>query len=254
MPVGNFGESVGAGQDAAVRAQETSEALAILQRMDEFLGSQARISLSAEIGFEVVQADGQKIEFGGTRRVDVRRPDRIRLESRSRDGEIRFIYINDRRVTGAIPQKNLYSSVEGPSSLVSAIDFLVDEVGIPVPLADLLQPNFYEEVSASVESGALVGEEWMDGTLCDHLAFRGANVDFQIWVSSGASPLPRRVVINYRNEEGVPQFWARYQHWNLAPSLPDELFQFTPPPGATRVSFEELLGRASDGPGGENDE
>jgi hypothetical protein len=61
---------------------------------------------------------------------------------------------------------------------------------------------------------------------CDHLAARTAGgVDFQVWVAQGSEPLPRRIVITYKNENGQPQFWADLSKWNLAPDVSDALFR-----------------------------
>jgi hypothetical protein len=55
---------------------------------------------------------------------------------------------------------------------------------------------------------------------CDHLAVRTAGgVDFQVWIAQGDEPLPRRIVITYKDENGQPQFWADFSNWNLAPEL-----------------------------------
>jgi hypothetical protein len=62
-------------------------------------------------------------------------------------------------------------------------------------------------------------------------------VDFQVWVAQGGEPLPRRIVITYKDETGQPQFWADLSNWNLAPDVSDALFAFAPPNGAERIQF-----------------
>jgi hypothetical protein len=44
--------------------------------------------------------------------------------------------------------------------------------------------------------------------LCDHLAFRQLDTDWQLWVEKGSRPLPRKIVITTRYEVGDPQFSA----------------------------------------------
>jgi hypothetical protein len=84
---------------------------------------------------------------------------------------------------------------------------------------------------------------------CDHLAARtAAGVDFQVWVAQGSEPLPRRIVITYKNENGQPQFWADLSKWNLAPDVSDALFSFTPPNGAERIQFLAEVRDASAAP------
>ena len=70
-------------------------------------------------------------------------------------------------------------------------------------------------------------------------------VDFQVWVAQGSQPLPRRIVITYKEETGQPQFWADLSNWNLAPEVSDTLFTFTPPDGADRIQFLAELSSAA---------
>jgi hypothetical protein len=41
---------------------------------------------------------------------------------------------------------------------------------------------------------------------CDHLAVRtNRGLDFQVWVAQGPEPLPRRILITYKDDPGQPQ-------------------------------------------------
>src|SRR5215471_11170385 len=79
---------------APVRAQQTSaakpeieeKAMAVVKRMAAFLTQAQRFSVAVDIGFDVVQDFGQKIEFGETRQMVFRRPDRVRIDATKRNG------------------------------------------------------------------------------------------------------------------------------------------------------------------------
>jgi hypothetical protein len=60
--------------------------MAVLKRMAEFLSQAQRFSVTVDTGFDVVQDSGQKIEFGETRQIVLRRPDRVRIEATKRNG------------------------------------------------------------------------------------------------------------------------------------------------------------------------
>jgi hypothetical protein len=47
-------------------------------------------------------------------------------------------------------------------------------------------------------------------------------------------------VITYKTEDEVPQYAVTISKWNLRAKLPDELFRFTAPDGATRVDITTL--------------
>ena len=77
----------------------------------------------------------------------------------------------------------------------------------------------------------------ISGVLCDHLALRGEKEDVQVWIARGDEPVPRRIVITYRELEGQPQFWAQFTEWDFSPELSETTFTFSPPADATRVQF-----------------
>jgi len=89
-----------------------------------------------------------------------------------------------------------------------------------------------------VRGGILVGDSTVNGIPCDHLAFRQANVDWQLWVEKGDRPVPRKVVITTRYEVGDPQFQA-VMTWNLQPKFDKSTFSFTPPKGVVEIPFAD---------------
>jgi hypothetical protein len=105
------------------------------------------------------------------------------------------------------------------------------------PLAELLSSKLAETLAKKVSAAYYVGEESIAGVPCDHLALRGDQADMQLWIPQDAQPLPRRLVITYKDAAGQPQFWAQFGDWNLSPEVPDSLFAFTPPEGAAKIAF-----------------
>jgi hypothetical protein len=78
------------------------------------------------------------------------------------------------------------------------------------------------------------------GVPCEHLAFSLGTVDWQIWIEQGARPVPRKIVITYKDEEGTPEYAAILSNWDFQTALPDALFQFEPPAGTTKISVAEI--------------
>jgi hypothetical protein len=85
-----------------------------------------------------------------------------------------------------------------------------------------------------------VGSATIDGTTCQHYAFRQDDIDWQLWVQKGDYPLPRKLVITTKTDDARPQHTAVYR-WDLAPSFNDAAFTFDPPKGALRVVLEGNL-------------
>ena len=58
----------------------------MLKSMAEYLAALTAFSCTSTNSFEAVQANGQRIEFGETRRISLARPDRLRIEEAASDG------------------------------------------------------------------------------------------------------------------------------------------------------------------------
>ena len=71
----------------------------------------------------------------------------------------------------------------------------------------------------------------VEGVICRHYAIRGPGLDWQVWIRGEDVPLPRKLVVTALGGEARPQY-AAILTWNLAPSLNDDVFTFTPPRGA----------------------
>ena len=100
--------------------------------------------------------------------------------------------------------------------------------------ADLFY-NDLSHLSNTPLSGKFVDISYLEDIVCDHLAFRGESLDWQLWVDRGKKPLFRKIVITYKKLPGEPQFSARLSEWDIQPSFSDTLFQFSIPKGVRRI-------------------
>ena len=92
-----------------------------------------------------------------------------------------------------------------------------------------------------IESGFIVGEGLLGDRTCEHLAFRTAEIDAQLWFETGDRPLPCRIVLTYKRALGSPQFWAQFHDWDLSDDPSDEIFQFTPAKGAEQLTLQAVV-------------
>jgi hypothetical protein len=211
------------------------EALALLRAMAEQIASAERLSVSVEVAYEVLQEDGEILEFGGRRSVTLRRPDGLRVENESRDGQRGGIVFDGKRVVFFDTDENVYAAVDRPGDVDAAIDFVQARLDTPVPLGELLDRDVVATIVDTVETGEVVGVDTIAGVSCHHLAFRNDAVDFQVWIQREGQPLLHRVVIVHREEEGAPRFSASLGSWSFSPSIPDGAFVFEPGPADERI-------------------
>ena len=233
-----FGLSPVAARDAKTDPDNGAEqARQAIARMSDFLSKAKQFSVNLEISYDVVQESGQKIEFGETRAVTLRRPDRIRVDTTDRNGALSGLVFDGQQISAFDSKENVYATVAKPGSLDGAIAYFVNDLGMRLPMAGVLSERFPETVKGWAKDIAYVEESTIAGTRCDQIALHGEWEDVQMWIARGDQPLLQRMVITYTRAEGKPQFAAQLTNWNLSPSVPDSAFAFTPPAGAAKIAF-----------------
>jgi len=223
-------------------AQQTvldERAASILRSMGDYLASAEELSFSAEVTYDAVSPDGQKLQYGGTAQVALRRPNRLHVEYDG-DEDTRTVVIDGETFTFYDRENNLYARTDVPSPIDAAIDHAFELYGFSVPIADLVYTDPYQTLMENVQSGSVIGRHIVDGVSCDHLAFSQETIDWQIWIEDGPRPLPRKLVITYKSEPGSPQYVARLSGWDFAPRLSDRYFEFSPRPGAAEMEFIDV--------------
>jgi hypothetical protein len=215
-------------------------AIEVLTRSIDYLANLKQMRLTAEFGFDVLQETGQMIEFGSRQEVTVQRPDHLRVDFSRRDGVAGHVVYDGKEIVLFNPEHAVYAKAPFKGKVDDAFDFLAEELERPVPLRDFFATDLNELMISKIDAALYVGESTVGGVLCDHLAMRNENVDFQLWVAQGDKPLPRRMIITYKNEEGQPQFWSQFLKWDTSPEIKKGDFSYTPPKGAERIPFAVL--------------
>ena len=169
--------------------------------------------------------------------MQLSRPDKLRATRTGgyRDVEVVFdgklVTVNDK------DSKN-YAQIEAEGTADQLIDVLREKNGVVAPGADLLLPNVFDVMIADVVESTVIGKGVIDGVECDHLAFRNIETDWQIWIESGARPIPRKYVITSKGVGEAPQYTLRIKEWKT--DLPADAFAFKPEQSAKKLSLAEL--------------
>ncbi|HEY6335993.1 MAG TPA: DUF2092 domain-containing protein, partial [Alphaproteobacteria bacterium] len=135
---------------AAATAPAEPEAKALLMRMADFLGKTKAFSVNIDAVYDVVQASGQKIEFGEVRHVLVDRPDRMRVQAEMSDGEKLTMYFDGKTFTMFSPKENVFTKLEKPGSVDDVMKFIVQDLQTPIPLSMLLLASIKDELEKRV--------------------------------------------------------------------------------------------------------
>ena len=208
----------------------------ILREMSDYLKSVDQFTFQSEVSYDSVLVSGQKIQYGGTGGISVHRPDRLRVEYHGDEGD-KLIVFNGQTLTLHDLGVDLYAQKKMKADIDTAVDRMFEEFGFSVPTADLVYADPYSTLTASVASGFVVGLHTVQGVRCHHLSFSQESIDWQIWIEDGPRPLPRKLLITYKDEPGLPQYAVQLSRWDLSPRISDAYFEFHPPAGAGRIEF-----------------
>ena len=208
------------------------EAQAVLDRMTAFLKAQNSFSIDSQSTRDDVVAFGYKIQDNEHATLTAQRTNKLRVEVSGDDRNRLFIY-DGATLTMYAPDDEAYTQVKAPDTIGKLVDRLLG-AGIEMPMIDMLYQIYDGSLTEAVRGGVLVGDSNIDGSDCDHLAFRQGNIDWQLWVEKGDKPLPRRLLVTTRYEVGEPQFQVTMR-WNLKPKIDASTFVFTPPKGVNKI-------------------
>lgn len=206
----------------------------ILRSMSAYLAGATAFSVNADIDLEIITRDGQKLQLSSAAALTMKRPDKLRLERKGPVADV-DIFFNGQTLTLHGKNLDVYARTEVSGTIDDAILAYELETGLPAPGADLLFADPYAVLSSGVESGVHIGTGYVDGVECHHLAFREADVDWQLWVRAGDAPVPMKYVITSKWQTGAPQYQVRLRDWNVDPQLGDEQFVFSVPKDARQL-------------------
>jgi len=206
-----------------------------LKDMGAYLQTLQRFQVSNQLTGERVLADGQKLQHSAMADLDVARPNRLRVRMVTATSERELIF-DGKTVTLFQPAQKYYSSVELVDTLNGLGNRLRERYGVELPLADLFVWGTPAAPLDKIESAMNAGQDFVGNDICDHYAFRQGNIDWQIWITTGGKPLPRKIVITNRADEARPQSVSLIT-WNLKPSFTDAVFTFIPPKGSSKIEI-----------------
>jgi hypothetical protein len=138
--------------------------------------------------------------------------------------------------------------VELPGTLDKLIDELRTKYKRPLPAADLLLSNPYDELMRGVIDTKDLGSGVIDDVECDHLAFRKEDVDWQIWIAQGDRPYPCRYVITARDVAQGPEYTIQVRDWKTGDEVAADDFRFKNTTNAEKVDLKDLQEKLSDFP------
>jgi hypothetical protein len=228
------------GTSAGVKADE-ADAKRILKAMSDYMAAQKSISFGFDATLEVVTNDEQKLALASSGTVALKRPDKIRVMRYGGFADVEMSF-DGKMLTLLGKNLNLYTQLEVPGTIDHLVDELKDKYNRPLPAADLLLSNSYDDLMHGVIDVKDLGSGVIGGVECDYLAFRTNDVDWQIWIAQGKRPYPYRYVITSKRISGGPQYTIQTRDWKTGGEVVATDFGFKNPTKADKVELKDLKG------------
>ena len=244
-----FAWPVQAADSAKSPAAEKPNGDQILKQTCAKLAAARQFSFQAHREMDPALIPGGVVAQSADVEVTVLRPNKVVAEAKSKKGT-RHLYADGQTFSLLDAKMNLYATIP----MHKSIDGLVDEIdqiyGFVPPLAEFAVSNPYNEhrrqstaVSYTGRSTVPTGFLNLGSVECEHLALTGKEADAEIWIGVNDHLLKKLVATFHR--DGKPQVRITFSSWNLAASVTDSAFTFTPPKGALKIPMRPIAKLAS---------
>ncbi|MDR6634632.1 hypothetical protein J2X72_003442 [Phyllobacterium sp. 1468] len=230
--------TVFAGMPTGATAAE-ADAKTLLKAMSDYLTDQKAISFNYDSNLEVVAQDHQKLLLASSGKIEMGRPDKLRATRHGGFADVEMVF-DGKTLTVLGKDANRYAEVDVPGTIDNLVNRLRDTLHRPLPAADLILANVYEELMRDVIDVKDLGSGVVGGTECDHLAFRAKDVDWQIWIAQGENPYPCRYVITASQVDQSPQYSIQISDWKTGIDVVADDFSFENKSKAEKVDLEKL--------------
>ena len=226
--------SVGIASLAASPVAHADDSVELLKAMTDYTAAQKSISATFDSDVEVITPELQKIQFSSSGQLKLTRPDKLRVRRTGGYADVDLVY-DGKTLSLYGNNTKAYVQTDLPGTIDHLVDSIQERTGAAISGTDLLLSNAFDVMTSDVVASEHVGQGVVDGVECEHLAFRGHDTDWQIWIEAGAKPIPRKYVITSKTLAGSPQYTLRIKDWKTDPIADSEAFTFKPPEGATKA-------------------
>jgi hypothetical protein len=224
---------------SAAASADEAHARSLIKAMSDYLASQKSISLDFDSNLEVVTTQQQKLALASSGTLTLNRPDKIRATRMGGFANVELVF-DGKTVTFLGKNANLYAQADAAGTVDQLVDALRDKYHRPLPAADLLMSNAYDQLMPLVTDAKDLGSGVIRGVECDHLAFRTEDVDWQIWIAQGDRPYPCRYVVTSTKVAGFPQYTVDVRTWKTGADVVSDSFKAEIPAGAKKLEPAEL--------------
>jgi hypothetical protein len=215
-------------------ADESSDkAISLLKKAATTLQSAKSLSVRATATVDEVEpTEDFKLQKNFSIDVKFERPGR--LYAQKSGDENQSAYFDGKTFTVVDPIGKRY----GQMALDGSVDDLVaklDELNVQAPLVDLLLSNLMEVAQKNIQKAKYIGVSRIAARNCEHVVFRTAVADWQLWIAQDNEGSICKSLITTRGAAQGPQYEVTFGRWTFNTEIDDNSFVSKIPGGAQQV-------------------
>ena len=215
-------------REPSTDAERLARGREIIDRMSTKLGAAQALSVTAREAREIVKASGKPQTLTLERKLVMRRPDRLYIET---SGDLRNeIWYDGIGLTLVLHKDKVFGQARMPETLDKALDAMHERYGVATPTADYLYSSASKALLSSTTTGGWIGRETLDGQTLDHLAFKDTGVEWEVWIPASGDPLPRKTTATFTASKRLRKTEVTFSDWNLSAQVADDRFAPKVPP------------------------
>lgn len=225
--------------NASYAFADEADAKRLFKAMSDYLAAQKVISFDYDTTLQIVTDENQKLGLASSGSVRLHRPDKLYVTRHG--GFANVVMVFDGKTLSLLGKNaNAFVKIKISGTIDQMVDELRDKYHRPVPAADLLMSNVYDQLIPEVINVKDLGSGVIHGIECDHLAFRTKEVDWEIWIAHGEQPYPCRYVITSPKVSGGPQYIIDIRDWKTGAEAASGDFTLSIPTDAKELKADDL--------------
>lgn len=235
-----LGSGMALGSEQVKKAEDSatadlSVAISALNLMSAHLRSLDSFIIEGSATSDEVLANGQKVQISRSLRIKADPPAKLWANSSNMYSNQEFFF-DGKTFTISTPDLGYYASFDAPATIGEVVLKAKEKFNVDIPLSDLFLWGSTLDAATEMDEAIIVGVDQIHGIQCNQFAFRGQELDWQIWIQRDGRPLPLKLVITSKLEESQPQY-AVVLKWNTEPTLGEQTFSFTPAENDKKITL-----------------
>ena len=221
----------------AIQAQEIyhdSVALAILDKMSQTIGELNSLRFKTHTSQDVAFSKDYYIKEFRSGEYIFQGADRLLAKTTQNSKDQYYLYDGSQIVNYSLDDNN-YVAADAPPTTLEMLDWISDDFGIQLVVADFLYPDFTTNLMGSMDYIEFLGKTEVNGEKLLHVGGSNASMTFQIWVTQDLLMRPKRIIITYFGEPYSRQMEVIFEEWEINQVYPPSIFEFMPPPNSKQI-------------------